>query len=475
MSANIGQVEFLVKFDTMGRSFEQAVRKAMGKVDLGTQDFEELKHKINNLDKYIAQVTMGGPNVDYIGFLSMAEKSILPNLEKGWRKKELIDSIIKSGAPSLKELLAYEEADDPREVIGDFIDNFYEMLSEEVKTMMRSEKAFEAGISAWNKIWTNIEEASGSENIAEPINKAINAFGKELPQVTRAWKELIERISKDIEGIEVRVGTEAGGEGEIAYYRIFKQIGEGDLIEDVSELQQEIGKIAEDLGIEEWADIFLKRTTEEANITREDINSIVDELLESKELKKEMLIPPVLRDILEERNLGDLFAGSREEAKEIGGYENISDVPEHIRKQFDVIQTMNKELLNKIKEEFNISEENNDLVKRYSEQLNDLKRIIIFGQSKLLKPGASGTPLKDLLLLKGGTKRAEEQVFTMPFAVSKSKAISREFIEKQLKEANTELLSSMLKVLKHINKEALEEWLEENPDAREKFSKIFGE
>ena len=469
----LGEVEFLVKFDTVSRTFAETLREALG--DEGLIDNEEIENKLDKIEGHLGILVTpfsGNRMVDLIksrGYIAQLK-------DPKWIEKK-VETIASS--PMLLKKLGIEEApssEEAKEAAREKFDIFTKDIADFIKVTVSSEAGYLKNFPTLQDI-IGLLTVSTEGNIPYLIEKIMNKLKAETEVDKAVYKWLKDEMDIDISNVTQRIwdrltkdvepeeGTEIEVETEVKTSQDFL-----DLIGKILELREDKEELREE--------IFSGDPTKAS----EELKDFIREELKAVTFKGGIQVPRVFRKGLEEAR--GLEKGELYDVKLRNIKNDIKFILKDIEKIEPIVEQMGKGLS---------PEEREDLIERAKEAIQSYGWYYFIGESKVygderklaaekkkMKAGAA----KELL-----TSAQWGTVFSL-FTEYVGSQISVEKTEEEMKRTAPEQMVKMLEgnkeFMEHMytymkgNRDSVIEGLSEEMRVRfeevmDKFGILFGE
>lgn len=311
----LGEVEFLVKFDTVGKSFKDVLEDSLKDMDVGGID-DDTSQKIDQIWYDLKQqYRITGQDRTYAQFIY----SDLPNIINWWNNpdniKQLTKDIMASPA-SIKSMGLDPEqyVDKSEELVTDMEERVGELgklILREVDRAAKNEEYWDKNSDKLGKALSNAKEIMTSKNIIQPMNQ-IKMLLNEYTDVTKTVERVLDSLK--IEYIS------KGKTGERQFSVLYTDVGEG---EEGIESTEFINKLAAIMGQEAVQNMILDKKI--LNADKQDWKDALEEIFKEFFLKKGVGIPIPIAQLLAE----DVFPEKAEDIYRTGG-EGIRRAPDII-------------------------------------------------------------------------------------------------------------------------------------------------
>jgi len=286
----IGEVEFLVKFDTIGKSFKDIFEDALDDIDFGVD--EELMNKVNQIWFDLKQqYRITGTDRTFAQFIH----SDLENIRKWWSDEKNIKQLardIMASARGPAALGVPEEEWGEEESIIKKVEMYRDLLFSRLEKATKPEY-FEKYASNLNQFLTAAERIMGSKNIVENIGK-FNLLIDEFENVTKQITDILD---------DLEIGYLAKGHGGERYFQIqYADVGKGEKPISAGEF---FDRLIKDIGAERVEEM-IKRTSGIPAPEREDWKDVLRGIFEEYYIPKGQAIPIPIAKLLAKYMIDEL-------------------------------------------------------------------------------------------------------------------------------------------------------------------------
>lgn len=317
----VGEVEFLVKFDSINTEFKKVLEQALKDVGVGTGGDgddalkkEDLMRKVDSINSYLSAIaTPTGKRDDYRTFLEKYKMNYKKFFKDEVKLEELKDAI-RGNAAVLRKLGVQDIGDIDTEKLEKLIDDeaklMFNLLREKMELAVGSEAAHQRLKPQIGKAYSNLLKMLESDDVLASYMSFMQSLIDEAKHVTLPFTKILDDI-----GIDYKVKKGAEGHGEkffkVMYPRGRKIESEKDVIgiddEDLDvvktadKLQELLISNAEALGLK-FTDKDIEALFVENKLgpNKEGYKAILEKLLEGERLQWGGFIPDDLSKILEE-------------------------------------------------------------------------------------------------------------------------------------------------------------------------------
>lgn len=282
--AKLGELELLVKFDTLGQSFKKAMKSAFQKVSVGAATEKKID-ELRDIIKYKVDVPLTNLNtlIGKLQFLRTkeAKKKHVKQLKRG----------ILEGQTGRK-IIGYDEdlTDEEKKLAEKKAEQYAELL------YSRYMKKLEADLRRGKLTQKSVDFQDWMSQVMKGNWKSmIKRLVEQLIPEEQLRKDIIKKWNEQFKGEMER--------GEVQYKRIKEKIGKGGKpIKDIAGLMEIITEKFRGLEgskkerLKKLMQFLTTRPTEsEATLEKgEDLAKIVEEIYEEYEIEKGMHVPPLL-------------------------------------------------------------------------------------------------------------------------------------------------------------------------------------
>lgn len=286
----IGEVEFLVRFDSVGKEFKNVLEEAIDDLDIGVD--EELMNKVNQIWFDLKQqYRITGTSRTFAQFIH----SDLENIRNWWSKEENIKQLardIMASARGPAALGVPEEEWGEEESIIKRVEAYRDLLFSRLEKATKPEY-FEKYASNLNQFLTAAERIMGSKNIVENIGK-FNLLIDEFENVTKQITDILDDL--EIEYL-------AKGHGGERYFQIqYGDVGEGEKPISAGEF---FDRLIKEMGAEKVEEM-VKRTSGIPAPEREDWKKTLRKIFEEYYIPKGQAIPIPIAKLLAKHMIDEL-------------------------------------------------------------------------------------------------------------------------------------------------------------------------
>lgn len=424
----LGEVEFLVKFDTVSKTFADTLKEAIGDEDLfNTEDIEDQLNKIEGHLGVLVTPFSGNRMVDIV-----KSEGYLEQLKDPAFKAKKIETI--ASHKTLLDKFGIEEptgSPEAKEQAEEKFDAFSRDMADFIKMTMSSELSYIKNFATLQDI-IGLLTVSTEGNLAYLMEKIMDKMKME----TEIDKALFKWLDKDM---EVKIGKTQ---------RMWDQ-----LLKDVMPTDEEGEEIEPEVFVEtyqDFLDLLGEKLEGKENLEtlREEIlfgdpkkvsaelKELMDEIMETTGFKKGLQVPRIFRKGLEEAQemeKGELFG------KKLNNIKNdLKFIVEDVDKVGDIIERMGGSLS---------EEEKANLVDRAINAIEQYGWYYFFGESKVFGSERKVSEEKKRLGPGAGTEMLSAAQYGKEFSLFTEIASSQIPIEKVIEEMAENKPEQMVKML----------------------------